>query len=412
MNKHLLMVSEYWHPDEQGGGERSASQYAKALSRLGWSVTVITSASRQAPAEEMVDGVRILRRCVTGRPDSVPGNIMRQRFPRSALHIIEEYCKRNPVDVIHLMNTTTLPLAPRLRRITKAAITAHLNSAVMFCPKGDRMRYGKECRINCSWDEFVPCYRASRGLGKMRNKWWLRDNPLVWSSLFSRYRTFQTAMPSIDGWVAIGGDLVALLRQHGASTVTLLPNPVDMASLLDIPLPKASRPLRVGFVGALTDAKGVRVLADAIEGLDAELHVAGDGPLRATLASRPRVVLHGQLKDAAMAGFYSSLDLIVVPSMCVEAFGRVAVEAMAAGRPVIASDIGGLRDILGDCRGATLIEPGSTQALRNALARYCATPRRCSRDGDLCRRQVQGRYRIRPLATALSRFLSAHIRMD
>ena len=62
----------------------------------------------------------------------------------------------------------------------------------------------------------------------------------------------------------------------------------------------------------------------------------------------------------------------VVPSLMHEAFGLVALEAMSAGRPVIASNIGGLPDIISDGKNGILVEPGDVEALRAALARVLA----------------------------------------
>ena len=59
----------------------------------------------------------------------------------------------------------------------------------------------------------------------------------------------------------------------------------------------------------------------------------------------------------------------VVPSICLEAFGLVALEAMTFGRPVVASDIGGLPELIAHERSGLLVEPGSVSALRAAMRR-------------------------------------------
>ncbi len=138
-------------------------------------------------------------------------------------------------------------------------------------------------------------------------------------------------------------------------------------------------PITVGYVGRLAPHKGVHVLLEAVAA-DArlKLHVAGDGPsapdLRARVAALDipdRVRFFGSLKHEDLPGFYSTLGVLAVPSLPVpgwrEQFGRVAVEAMSCGVPVVASDTGALPDVVGGA--GELVPPGDPVALREALVR-------------------------------------------
>jgi len=139
-------------------------------------------------------------------------------------------------------------------------------------------------------------------------------------------------------------------------------------------------PITVGYVGRLAPHKGVHVLLEAVAA-DArlKLHVAGDGPsapdLRARVAALDipdRVRFFGSLKHEDLPGFYSTLGVLAVPSLPVpgwrEQFGRVAVEAMSCGVPVVASDTGALPDVVGGA--GELVPPGDPVALREALVRH------------------------------------------
>ncbi|WP_415296808.1 glycosyltransferase [Cellulosimicrobium sp. SJTW-1] len=135
--------------------------------------------------------------------------------------------------------------------------------------------------------------------------------------------------------------------------------------------------LRVGYAGRLAHHKGVDVLLAAVAGDDrVDLVVAGDGPDRAALeeAARPlgsRARFVGALDGDDLVAFYRSLDALAVPSRetrgWVEQFGRVAVEAMACGVPVVASRTGALPDVVGGA--GLLVPPDDPEALRAALAR-------------------------------------------
>jgi len=406
---HILLISEYWSPVEHGGGERSARDIAVGLAAQGNRITVLTSAGRGLLSEETLHGVRVLRRCTTGAPTTLYGNIKRYLlFKRSALREARRLCGSDRIDVIHLMNTTTLPLAPALRQLGPI-VTAHINSPIPFCPKGDRVRYGRQCDIVCTWNAFVPCIRASQSVGKMRNGALVRHNPLLWLSLYRRYRAYRHALAAPVHWAAIGSGLAALLEQHGvpSSRVTLLPNPVSTAALESISLPTGHRPLRVGFIGTFSDFKGLPQLVDACRGLKVELHVAGEGPLATWLdgIKDVTVVNHGRVAESSLASFYAKVDIVAIPSIWPEGFGRVVVEAMAAGRPVIVTDNGGLRDVVAGCTGATLVPVGDVAALHSALERYARSPSRCRVDGAACRQHVARTYTQPLLARKLASML-------
>ncbi|UXW85209.1 glycosyltransferase [Microbacterium azadirachtae] len=148
-----------------------------------------------------------------------------------------------------------------------------------------------------------------------------------------------------------------------------------------------SEPVRivVGLLGRLVPEKGVLLLLDALVA-DPSLHarIAGTGPLAEVIEEEARrrgvgarVQFLGGVDPDDVAGFYASIDVLAVPSLptrrWTEQFGRVAVEAMAAGVPVVSSDAGALPDVVG---GAGIVVPrGDARALAAAL-REAAGPRR------------------------------------
>ncbi|ARU50644.1 group 1 glycosyl transferase [Cellulosimicrobium cellulans] len=181
-----------------------------------------------------------------------------------------------------------------------------------------------------------------------------------------------------------------IVRAKGArGRVETVPLGVDPAVFAPVPDAAPGRPsdapdqgldaarLRVGYAGRLAHHKGVDVLLAAVAGDDRlDLVVAGDGPERAALeeAARPlggRVRFVGALGGDDLVAFYRSLDALAVPSRetpgWVEQFGRVAVEAMACGVPVVASSTGALPDVVGGA--GLLVAPEDPAALRAALAR-------------------------------------------
>lgn len=141
----------------------------------------------------------------------------------------------------------------------------------------------------------------------------------------------------------------------------------------------------VGFVGRLVPEKGIGILLDAAaRDPQLRLRLAGSGPSEAALRKETsergldeRVEFVGALPPGALPGFYRTLDVLAVPSLTTarwtEQFGRVAVEAMACGVPVVASDAGALPDVVG---GAGLIVPQGDAALLASAIREAAGPAR------------------------------------
>ncbi|NUO34133.1 MAG: glycosyltransferase, partial [Dermatophilaceae bacterium] len=140
----------------------------------------------------------------------------------------------------------------------------------------------------------------------------------------------------------------------------------------------------VGFVGRLEAPKGAEVLLRAVslQG-DLRCRLAGDGPdrhrleeLAESLDVTDRVEFMGALAPAQLPGFYRSLDVLAVPSLTtpswVEQFGRVALEAMACGVPVVVSDSGALPEVVGDA--ALVVPEGDAAALAKAVAEVVGDP--------------------------------------
>ncbi|MBK6440733.1 MAG: glycosyltransferase [Actinomycetales bacterium] len=153
--------------------------------------------------------------------------------------------------------------------------------------------------------------------------------------------------------------------------------------------PAVGAPIVVGYAGRLAPHKGVEVLLDAMAGQPAlVLRIAGAGPDEGALRARvtdagltDRVAFIGALGVSQLAEFYRGLDVLAVPSLTtpgwVEQFGRVAVEAMACGIPVVASDSGALPEVVGGA--GRLVPPGDAAALGVALVAVGADPQEWSR---------------------------------
>jgi len=127
------------------------------------------------------------------------------------------------------------------------------------------------------------------------------------------------------------------------------------------------------FVGALSERKNVVRLADAFEGLGrGSLTFVGDGPLRARLQGRERVLLAGRVPHEDVPGYVNGADVICAPSL-LEPFGQSILEAMAAGKTVVATRLGGPPEFVPPEAGI-LVDPLDVPALAWALEAALALP--------------------------------------
>jgi len=177
--------------------------------------------------------------------------------------------------------------------------------------------------------------------------------------------------------IAVSTPLAEAARRHGARDVEVIPNGIALPAEIGV----EAEPAEVLYVGRLAAEKGIEDLVAASDGLN--LVVAGDGPLR------PRVPgALGFLPHAEVQALYARAAVVVCPSRS-EGFGLVCAEAMAHGRAVVATSVGGLPDLVRDGETGLLVPPGDRTALRAAIDRLLADPDLRHRLGAAARRHVE-----------------------
>ena len=138
----------------------------------------------------------------------------------------------------------------------------------------------------------------------------------------------------------------------------------------------ATKGPRVLFVGRFVYYKGVQVLIDAMAKCPGTLLLVGEGPLEADLRQRvlslglqERVVFVGRVSDEDLPAYYQASDLLVLPSIArTEAFGVVQIEAMAAGVPVVSTNLPtGVPWVNKDGTSGLVVPPGDAEALARAI---------------------------------------------
>jgi glycosyltransferase involved in cell wall biosynthesis len=159
----------------------------------------------------------------------------------------------------------------------------------------------------------------------------------------------------------------------------------------------------IGIVGRLRSEKGQAVLLKAMIDIikavpEVLLLVVGDGPDRDQLGKKAKIlgiVDHvfwlGAKKPPEIFELYSLMDIVAVPSLF-EGFGLTATEAMAAGRPVVASNVEGLREIVEHGKNGYLVPPGDSKALSKYLVGLLSNPSKAQTMGEAGRERVKQQF--------------------
>ena len=194
------------------------------------------------------------------------------------------------------------------------------------------------------------------------------------------YRTFSRQLKwvasRIDIRVAVSKDAVELAQRYIGGDYEVLFNGIELG---DYSSPSTTpRENAIFFIGRHEERKGLSNLLEALAQLppDVRLWIASDGPQTAELKTRfssdSRIEWLGRISDSEKISRMSRASVFCAPSLHGESFGVVLLEAMAAGTPVVASNLDGYRNVATDDETALLVETGNVAGLASALARVLA----------------------------------------
>jgi glycosyltransferase involved in cell wall biosynthesis len=189
------------------------------------------------------------------------------------------------------------------------------------------------------------------------------------------------AIAKFDHIIVCSPAMKKLICEKGNPRIDIIPNGIQIGfqNLLFAHGIVINRPA-LFFIGRLEKVKGVEILIYSIPKVlsqfpDTHLYIAGSGSLNNSLLQltkdlgiRDHITFLGWISDSEKYSYFKSIDICVVPSMC-ESFGIVILEAMALGKPVIASNVGGIPDIIENEQNGLLFERGSVDELSEKIVR-------------------------------------------
>ncbi len=189
-------------------------------------------------------------------------------------------------------------------------------------------------------------------------------------------------------------DSIVRIAPETAAKGSVIPLGVVPPALRPQPLP--FDPPRILCVGRLVAGKGFDLVIDAYPAVAArfpgvELVIAGDGPERGGLEKRAggKARFTGWVEPGEVAGLINTATVVVVPSRETESFGLVAVQAGQMGRPVVASDLGGLREVIVNGMTGILLSDPDGAALASVLVRLLSHPEEARKLGEAALRRAR-----------------------
>lgn len=345
----VLFWSEYYWP-YIGGPEVMATRLLPALRDRGFRFTVLTSQHQlDLPSEDEYDGIPILR--IPFRGPIEQGDV--DTFGRM-VHRIEEVKRFQMPDLVHLLG---------------------LGSAALY-----QLRTAN-------------AYPAPL-LVTLQNR--LTDSGVAGETLQSR------VLRAADGVVACSAAIreeVKALVPTTSSRCVVIPNSVETPDRRPTPLP--TRPPRLLCLGRLVPVKGFDLALTALAAIrdrfpDLRLTVAGEGPTRAELermAARAglesAVSFTGWVRPGDIPALMNEATIVLLPSRVREGLPVVAVEAALMGRPIIASRVGGLPEIVVDGVTGVIVEEDDPRALAKAITEMLDHPETMRAMGERARIHAQ-----------------------
>lgn len=224
----------------------------------------------------------------------------------------------------------------------------------------------------------------------------------LWSGAGALHPVLRLLIPRAAAAVTVSEAVRDSLESGGIAlpNAVVIPNGVDLSAFPVQEPPRAAAPFTAAFLGRLTDEKGVQVLLETAGMLRSErglrFVIAGRGPLQAQVAAAARsgsarIEYLGHQEDVLPV--YQSAAVVLVPSLS-EGLGLSAIEAMACGRPVIASRVGGLPEVISHNETGLFVPPADPAALARAIMELMRDPSLCARMGAAGRARVQELFTV------------------
>ena len=368
----ILIISTLYFPNVMGGAERSTQILAEGLLSAGWEPVVVTTSDRDAV--DSVNGVKVYYAKI---PNLYWLRTAKEQpaYKKALWHLLDSINpfvgpilsriirQENP-DIFHSSTLSGFSVQVwNVARRHEIPVVHTIRDQYLLCPRSTMFRRGSICSRQCLRCRLysIPRKRLSKAV-----------DAVIGVSRF-------TLQKHLD----LGYFNRARIRTH-------IYNPIPKITEAE-KVERDTRMLTFGFVGTLAPHKGIPLLLETFGAMNtnvAQLHVFGRGPYpgyERSLIERfqsEKIVFRGHCQPQEI---YPHLDVLVVPSLWDEAFGRIVAEAYSHGIPVIVSNRGALPEITQESITGFIFNPDKQGDLEETIRRFIDDPDLIERMSSDCR---------------------------
>jgi glycosyltransferase involved in cell wall biosynthesis len=360
----LLFVNTLYAPHAVGGAERSTQWLAEACAQQGHEVSVATLDRATEVSGEVLNEVRV------------------HRLPLANFFWPWDGRRHRASPFWHVRDIDNTVMERRFGQVldTVAPDLVHTNALAGFSVSAWRACAVRDVPIiHTQRDYYLLCPNSS-----MYRRGENCDGPCTRCAIFNARKRELSRL--VGGVIGISRHMLEVHQRHAffphALFQRVIPNAYRAAHPVAEQTSRPSNlPLRLGFLGRQTPEKGLEVLLAASARQTAgrvEVLIAGSGREEYMADLRKRYPAARFLGYQQPADFFAQIDVLVIPSLWHEPLGRVVVEANAHGIPVIASQRGGLPELVEEGVNGFLFDPDSPDQLDATLERFLSSVRLAS----------------------------------
>lgn len=358
----ILLVNTFYYPEVKGGAEYSVKKLAEGLQADGNEIIVL--AAGKANNDEIIDGVKVLRRkfhSIYHSYGKVNKNIITMFFHRILdfwnpmnRNLIIEIIKKEKPDIIHTNNIYEItPIIWKVAKDYRIQTVHTIRDYYLMCYKTNLLKKDNSicndpntaCKvyqqINRKFTGYVDVLTAPSNMmiGEIENRCFFEKSKHV-----VVYNACEYDKKSV---------VAHCEKKNESDTITFV------------------------YLGGFHEHKGIDVLLEAFESIEnsnARLIFAGKGEkmqkIKNASINDSRIHYAGFFNESQIIELLNGCDVLVCPSLWNEPFGRVILDAYKSGLPVIASRIGALPEIVEDGKTGVLVGPGKKLELRDAMNKF------------------------------------------
>lgn len=410
----ILLITHFFPPRHNAGTENYALGLAKSLQSKGHDVRVVCAEDWDTGAsyyngitEEIYQGVPVKRIHLNWMMAGDPNRVL--YYSHEMKTWLSRLLEKEPFDIVHILSAYSFGVG--IMESVKAAripLVLTLMDFWFLCPSVQLLRSGNElCDGVTTAMECQSCLMVDSGVSRkivglgispeVQALFW---GPLSRLTIVAKQRGFLGNLLNMSDRKSILKEAIELpdlvlthsrivremFSRHTGRNIKIVQNGHELSWLNTYKGKTSSQKLRIGYVGQIIPIKGVHVLIKAFKWADlgskAKLEIWGElekdpeytDRLRALIENDSSIALHGHFLHDHLAGVFSNIDVLVVPSLWYENAPLVIQEAFAAGTPVIITNLGGMAEMVSHDVNGLLFERGNAEDLAGQLRRLIEEP--------------------------------------